>query len=68
MPRDYQILGIIGQEVRACAQFFYKGKLISFSTIFQNPSKVMVFSKDSELDREFDSVEQAIAYIDSLPV
>lgn len=54
------IMDVGGQDIKACAQFQYKGWTISFSTIFRGAS-VFAFKDTEELI--FQSVENAIEAI-----
>ena len=59
-----KIINQYDQPTNACAQFSYRGYLISFNTIFKIPYPVSVWVEDEYLD-EFLTVEQAIYYINS---
>ena len=60
-----RIVDVIDNDIRACAQFEYKGWIVSMSTIFKGVS-VYVFKDGYEL--ECRSVEQAIDLIDREPM
>lgn len=42
-----QILGINGDEIKACAKFEYKGYEISFSTILPSSAQVAVYGDEA---------------------
>ena len=60
-----RIVDVMDNDIRACAQFEYKGWIVSMSTIFKGVS-VYVFKDGYEL--ECKSVEQAIDLIDREPM
>ena len=60
-----RIVDVMDNGIRACAQFEYKGWIVSMSTIFKGVS-VYVFKDGYEL--ECKSVEQAIDLIDREPM
>ena len=60
-----RIVDVMDNDIRACAQFEYKGWIVSMSTIFKGVG-VYVFKDGYEL--ECKSVEQAIDLIDREPM
>ena len=60
-----RIVDVMDDDIRACAQFEYKGWIVSMSTIFKGVS-VYVFKDGYRL--ECKSVEQAIDLIDREPM
>ena len=62
-----RIVDVMDNDIRACAQFEYKGWIVSMSTIFKGVGvSVSVFKDGYAL--ECKSVEQAIELIDKEPV
>lgn len=65
--RDFRIMDISGDSTPACAQFQYKGFLVSISTLMSN-TLVCVFQGDKFTDvlkDGFSSVRAAIDFIDA---
>ena len=60
-----RIVDVMDNDIRACAQFEYKGWIVSMSTIFKGVG-VYVFKDGYAL--ECKSVEQAIDLIDREPM
>lgn len=66
---DFDIIGNVGQNIDACAQFFYKGKQISMSTIGRsqggcsNPVAIFDGDKFQHHVGDFCSVQDAIDFI-----
>jgi hypothetical protein len=62
-----RIVDVMDKDIRASAQFEYKGWIVSMSTIFKGVGvSVYVFKDGYEL--ECKSVEQAIELIDKEPM
>lgn len=63
---NFKILNIACEDVKACAQFEYRGHTISFSTIMKG-SDVFVFldGEPSSSDPFFKTVQEAIEYINT---
>lgn len=69
--QEFRILSHDGKMAKAAAQFMYKGREISFSTMFHPfPSTVCVFPNDVDAVYvyECETVEQAIAWCDANPI
>lgn len=67
--QEFRILSIDGKMAKASAQFMYKGREISFSTMFHPfPSVVCVSLSDTEVVYDCETVEQAIAWCDDNPI
>ena len=62
-----RIVDVVDNDIRACAQFEYKGWIVSMSTIFKGVGvSVSVFKDGYAL--ECKSVEQAIELINKEPM
>jgi hypothetical protein len=58
------IYDVVGNNIKACAQFEYKGWTVSMSTIFQGD--VLAWDKDQIDTLEAATVEDILALIDIL--
>lgn len=69
--RGYRVIDIKAEDNDAdgfCAQFKYKGRIISFSTLYPNEISVALLAKDGkDIERMFPlGVESAIEYVNNL--
>lgn len=66
--RGYQVIDLnTGNKNMqgVCAQFMYRSRVISFSTLYLNDCSVAVFDKEGDkIEEMFLSVEDAIQYVD----